>query len=80
LFDRSGKRGKRILVIGARDYMHNLIDPITFKGYTNKIVLWAYFKQVLLPCSKEERVIITDNASFDREDEVRKLIESKDLH
>ena len=53
LADRSGTRGKRISVIGARDYKNNLIAPMRFEGYTDKTVFMAYLQQVLLPILKE---------------------------
>jgi len=77
LADRSGKRGKRISVIGARDYKNNLIAPMRFEGYTDKTVFMAYLEQVLLPILKEGQFIIMDNASFHKGDEVKELIESK---
>lgn len=77
LADRSGKRSKRISVIGARDCNHNLMSPFMFEGYTDKTVFMVYLQQALLPTLKKGQVIIMDNASFHKGDEIKQLIESK---
>ena len=76
LADRSGQRGDRITVIAARDSNHNLLAPFMFEGYTDKVVFKEYLEKVLLPVIKKDQVIIIDNASFHKGDDIRELIES----
>ena len=76
LADRSGKRGKRITVIAARDNKNNLVVPMYFEGYTNSEVFNLWIKDFLLPELKPNQVIIMDNASFHKLKRTRELIES----
>ena len=77
LADRSGQRGVRITVIAVRDHNHNLLAPLMFEGYTDKTVLKEYIKKILLPVLTKNQVIIMDNASFHKGDDIKGLIESK---
>ena len=77
LSDRSGQRGNRVSVIAARNYNNDLLAPFMFEGYTNKGIFIGYLKQVLLPSLKKGQVLIIDNASFHKGDEIRELVESK---
>ena len=77
LAERSGRRGDRITVIAVRDHNNNLLAPFMFEGYTNKTVVKEYLKKVLLPITKENQVIIMDNAGFHKGDDIQELIESK---
>lgn len=75
--NKSGKRGVRITVIAVRDKNHNLLAPFRFEGYANKEIFKQYLTRVLLPLIKsKEKIIIMDNASFHKGDDITKLIES----
>jgi len=88
---KRGKRVSVIGAIGiedVEDYSKNsdknnkrrlgkLISPIEFEGHTNKDNFMFWLEEFLLPSLKEKSVIIMDNASFHKGDDVEELIESK---
>lgn len=73
---KSGKRGKRVSVIGGRDESNNLIAPFTIEGYTNKEVFKFWIKEILLPSLENSKsCIVMDNASFHKGSDIEEMIE-----
>lgn len=74
--ERSGKRGKRINIIGALNH-NKLFAPAIFDGYCNTAVFETYLTEYLAPKLKEGQIIILDNATFHKSEKVREIIKSK---
>ena len=61
---RSGRKSKRLNVLAARDFNHNLVSPRIYECTINKELFKAYLKNDLLPNIPEGSIIILDNAKF----------------
>ena len=53
----------------------NLIAPMTFEGYCNRLAFEAWLEQGLLPSLKPQQVLICDNASFHKGGRIAQLVE-----
>ena len=72
-----GFRTKRITLIGGYCYgTKELIAPMEYDGYTNTEVFLSWVEHSLCKELKPNQVVIMDNASFHKSNQVKKLIES----
>ena len=56
-----GHRTERIsMVSGWSD--HQIVAPLTFKGYCNTLLIEAWVEQILVPELKPSQVVVMDNA------------------
>lgn len=71
----SGKRYERQSLMGIRNYEHKLIDPMIYQDTANSNTVYAYF-ETILPRLKQNSVIILDNASYHRSQQLIDLFAS----
>jgi transposase len=71
----SGKRYVRTSVIAARNYNHKFVAPFIFEGMTDKVVTIFWAREILLPELPPNSILVWDNASFHKSNELRKLVE-----
>lgn len=72
-----GFRTKRITLIGGYCYgTKELIAPMEYDGYTNTEVFLSWVEHCLCKELTPNQVVIMDNASFHKSNQVKKLIES----
>lgn len=71
---RRGSRTQRVSFIAAYE-KGQLIAPMTFEGYCNRLAFEAWLEQSLLPTLKPQQVLICDNASFHKGGRIAELIE-----
>lgn len=71
---KSGKRTERVSWLSALK-SGNLLAPLTFEGCCNKSLFEAWLKDCLIPKLEPGNIIIIDNASFHKGEEIRKIIE-----
>ena len=73
------KRGfasdRRNIVAGYNCESKQIISPFEYKGYTEKSLFVSWFKDILCPNLTPGQVVILDNASFHKDEELYKIIE-----
>ncbi len=72
---QSGKRSIRVSIISALG-QGKLVTPLTFEGSCNRIVFEKWVEEKLVPELKSGQVVILDNATFQKSQKIRELIES----
>lgn len=55
---------------------HEVIAPLTYKGYTDTQVFNVWLEQCLIPVLPLNCLIVMDNASFHKSEETREIIET----
>jgi transposase len=58
--------------MAIRNYQHKLVDPMIYQGTANSNTVYAYFKTIL-PNLKVGSIIILDNASYHKSEQLLKL-------
>lgn len=53
----------------------SVLAPMTFEGYCNSALVYAWVKQFLIPELKPRQVVVIDNASFHKSAAIREWIE-----
>ncbi len=71
---KSGKRTERISWLSALKN-NKLLSPLIFKGSCNKDLFIMWLKDCLLPKLEKGDIIIIDNASFHKGENIRKIVE-----
>ncbi len=72
--EQSGFRSERVSIIAGYDYSNKqLVAPFEFKGHLNADLFYGWFEQVLCPVLVPGSIIIMDNASFHKSDEIKEL-------
>ena len=73
------EKGKRITAIGAiNGRKGKLLAPIYFEGSTDTVIFNTWIKDYLLSeIRNQKKIIIMDNASFNKNEETRRLIEEQ---
>lgn len=74
-YPQNAFRSKRHTMIAALN-KNLLLAPFVFTGFTNSAIFKTYIKEVLLPVLVPGKIIIMDNASFHKSQEIKDLIES----
>jgi len=72
--ERPGRRSQRYSIISSLQE-GELVAPLVFEGYTNTRVFVAYLRECLLPKLEAGQVVVMDNASFHKGEEVRAAVE-----
>lgn len=70
---KSGKRGKRISMIGAW-CAGNFLAPMTFEGMCDRFVVEAWLKDVLMPTLSKGYTIIMDNAAYHKGGKIAEIV------
>lgn len=70
----SGRKFQRSNIVAAK-LNDKIIAPMQYKGITNATLFENWFEQCLLPCLSKENVVIMDNASFHRKNELFQIAE-----
>ncbi len=73
--EKLGHRTQRVSMMAAW-CQGQVLAPMTFEGYCDAAVVEAWFEQLLCPTLRAGQVVILDNASFHRKEQLRKLLES----
>lgn len=61
-------------IIAGYDYSKKqLVAPFEFAGYLNAALFYGWFEQVLCPVLVPGSIIIMDNASFHKSDDIKEL-------
>lgn len=68
----TGKKFQRTNLVAAQ-LNGKIIAPMQYNGTTDAPLFEYWFEQWLLPCLPEDAVIVMDNASFHRKDELFKI-------
>ena len=68
----SGRKFKRVGIVGAK-MGKSIIAPLQYDGTMDSCLFEAWFETRLLPCLTENSVIVMDNASFHRKNELYPL-------
>ena len=71
----SGKRYERQSCMAIRNHQHKLVEPMIYQGTANSNTVYAYFEN-LLPNLKVGSIIILDNASYHKSEQLLKLFHS----
>jgi isftu1 transposase len=71
----SGKRYERQSRMAIRNHEHKLVEPMIYQGTTNSNTVYAYFKTIL-PNLKVSSIVILDNASYHKSEQLLKLFHS----
>ena len=71
---KEGKRSVRVSIIAAL-HLEKLLAPLTFEGYCNRQVFEKWLEERLLPVLLPGEIIILDNATFQKSEKIRELIE-----
>jgi transposase len=71
----SGKRYQRISLISGRNSKHKLISPFLFDGMTTTDLVIFWVKKYLLPNLPPNSILIWDNASFHKSNQLKELIQ-----
>ena len=71
----SGKRYERQSVMAIRNHEHKLVEPMIYQGTANANTVYAYF-QTILPNLKIGSIVILDNASYHKSEDLLKLFHS----
>ena len=66
---------RRNIIAGYNYATKDIIAPFEYKGYTDKLLFVSWFKNVLCPNLTPGQVVILDNASFHKVDELYNIIE-----
>ena len=74
-YPQNAFRSERHTMIAALN-KNLLLAPFVFTGFTNTAIFKTYIKEVLLPVLIPGKVIVMDNASFHKSQEIKDLIES----
>ena len=61
---RSGKRGKRLNILAARNYKNELLLPKIYETTIDKNIFKTYLKEHLFPNIPKGSYLILDNAKF----------------
>lgn len=69
-----GHRTERISMIAAW-CNHEVIAPMTFKGYCDSSLVETWVQEFLVPQLKPGQAVVMDNASFHKSSRIRELIE-----
>lgn len=69
-------KGKLLTLIGAIS-LNGMMGCMTFEGGTKKEIFITYIKDVLSPDLREGNIVIMDNLSAHKSNEIREIIESK---
>lgn len=78
--EQSGFSSERVSIIAGYDYMNKqLIAPFEFKGYLNTDLFNGWFGQVLCPSVAPGAILIMDNASTHKSEEVEELARAQGL-
>ena len=72
--ERCGNRTERVSFIAAW-HQHQLVAPLTYEGYCNRLVFETWLATQLLPALPYGSVIICDNASFHKGGCIEELIQ-----
>ena len=76
---QSGFRSERLSIIAGYQYSSkNLIAPFEFSGHVDTALFNGWFEHVLCPELEAGSVIILDNASFHKSDEIIELANAHD--
>ncbi|MBE7385012.1 MAG: transposase [Leptolyngbya sp. SIO1E4] len=76
--ERRGNRTERVSFMAAW-HQHQLIAPLTYEGYCNRLVFETGLEEKLLPALPYGSVIICDNASFYKGGRIEELIQQAGL-
>lgn len=68
----SGKRYERQSCMAIRNHEHKFVEPMIYQGTATANTVYAYFEN-LLPLLKIGSIIIIDNASYHKSEELLKL-------
>ncbi len=66
---------RKNIVAGYNCVSKKIISPFEYKGYTDKSLFVSWFKDILCPKLTPGQVVILDNASFHKDEELYKIIE-----
>ncbi|MBD1915072.1 IS630 family transposase, partial [Phormidium sp. FACHB-77] len=77
--ERRGNRTERVSFIAAWHH-HQLVAPLTYQGYCNRLVFETWLEEKLLPVLEAGSVIICDNASFHKGGRIEALIRQVGCH
>ena len=66
---------RRNIIAGYNCVSKDIIAPFEYKGYTDKSLFISWFRNVLCPNLTPGQVVILDNASFHKDDELYNIIE-----
>ena len=66
---------RKNIVAGYNCATKDIIAPFEYKGYTDKSLFIAWFENMLCPNLSPGQVVILDNASFHKDDELFNIIE-----
>lgn len=69
-----GHRSERVSMIAAWCH-HQVVAPLTFKGYCNSNLVEAWVEQCLVGQLRPGQVVVMDNASFHKSTLIQELIE-----
>ena len=72
---KSGKRSLRVSIMSGLCH-GELIAPLTFEGSCNRQVFEKWLEEMLIPQLKPGQTVILDNATFQKSEKIRELIES----
>ncbi len=72
---KSGIRNLRVSIMSAL-CKGELVAPLTFEGSCNRLVFEKWLQEKLLPELKSGQTVILDNATFQKSQKIRELIES----
>lgn len=61
---RSGKRGKRLNILAARNHKNDLLSPKIYETTINKDIFKAYLKEQLFPNVPQGSYLVLDNVKF----------------
>jgi transposase len=70
-------RGKNTTLLASLSLVEGMGPTLAVQGSTNKAVFEAYVERVLAPSLKPGRVVVMDNLSAHKSEEVRGLIEGR---
>ena len=81
LSEKSGNRkGRRVSVVGVRNYSHTLLHHSHFTGCMNKELFKEYLKEKLLPNLPKNSYLVMDNASFHKGEGINELFKINEVN